>query len=154
MIASIEFVGHQIAAGAAAKGFLEAFMEFQGQRIDFGQGLFAGMIASSQGADDHGAACHGAAQVTGVTDAAAEAAAQTEGVVVDFYACFLAEGFHNGFAAIKAALKVVTCCHSHFFAKFTHANASFIFYHFLSHKASRSCHLQGSLHFCSPWRVA
>ena len=127
MVASVKFVGHQVAAGAAAKGFPEAFMELQGQGIDFCQGLFARMIASSQGADDHGAASHSAAQVTSVTDAAAKAAAQTEGVIINFYASFFAEGFDDSFAAVEAALKIIARCHTHFLTKFTHLDASLLY---------------------------
>ena len=73
MVAGVEFIGHQIAAGTAAEGFFKAFMELQGQGIDFSQGLFAGMVTSGQGANNHGAASHGAAQITGMANAAAEA---------------------------------------------------------------------------------
>ena len=127
MVASVKFVGHQVAAGAAAKGFLKALMELQGQGIDFCQGLFAGMIASSQGANDHGAASHSATQVTSVTDAAAKATTQTEGVIIYLHTGFLAEGFDDSFAAVEAALKIIARRHTHFLTKFTHLDASLLY---------------------------
>ena len=127
MVASVKFVGHQVATGAAAKGFPKAFMELQGQGIDFCQGLFARMITTSQGANDHGAASHSAAQVTSVTDTATKATTQTESVIVNFYASFLAEGFDDSFAAVEAALKIIARCHTHFLTKFTHLDASLLY---------------------------
>ena len=102
-------------------------MEFQCQGIDFCQGLFARMIASSQGANDHGAASHSAAQVPCVADAAAKSAAQTKSVIIYLHTGFLAEGFHDGLTAIKAALKIIARCHTHFLTKFTHLDASLLY---------------------------
>ena len=55
------------------------------------------------------------------TNAAAKTGTQTESVIINIHARLLAKGFHNRFAAVITALKIVACCHAHFFTKFTHA---------------------------------
>ena len=121
MLPRVELVRHQITAGAGAKLFRKALMKLQRQRINLCQRLVAWLIASCQRADNHYAACHRAAQIACMTNAAAKAGAHTKSVIINIYACLLAKGFYNCFAAVIAALEIVACCHTDFFAEFTHA---------------------------------